>query len=506
ARIAIVGPTGAGKEDLTLVLAGLLSPDRGRVSIGEHDISTLAESIAGRRMTYVGYPAQIFAGTIAHNLFFGLKHRPLTAITPEDDDRKSHERALMEARRSGNSSYDIDADWVDYQAAGIDDPRDLVPAAERVLAMVRLDRDVYQMGLRGTIDPEDQPEVADAVMKARRAMGERLQDPRLGRLVEVFDPDAYNTNATLAENLLFGAPIGDEFTIDHLASQAYVQEVMRASGLTETLVEVGHRLASIMVELFADLPPDHDYFRQFSFIDAEDLPDYRALIGRIDASRLDDLGKAERQRLLALTFKLIPARHRLGLVEEALQARIVDARRHFRENLPAALAASVAFFDPDRYTAGASLQDNILFGKIAYGQAQAAERIGDLIGQVLADLDLRGQVIDVGLQAEVGVAGSRLSLPQRQKLALARALLKRPEILIVHDPIGPLDPGEQTAILEAMLQEFEGRTLIWSLGRSELAARFDHVLVMRQGQIVEQGAYDELNHDGSALRAMVAAE
>jgi len=48
--------------------------------------------------------------------------------------------------------------------------------------------------------------------------------------------------------------------------------------------------------------------------------------------------------------------------------------------------------------------------------------------------------------------------------------------------------------------------LIWSLSRGDLAKRFDHVLVMRQGRIVEQGAYDELNHDGSALHAMVAAE
>ena len=38
-----------------------------------------------------------------------------------------------------------------------------------------------------------------------------------------------------------------------------------------------------MVELFADLPPDHEYFRQFSFIGADDLPEYRTLIGRIDA-------------------------------------------------------------------------------------------------------------------------------------------------------------------------------------------------------------------------------
>ena len=43
----------------------------------------------------------------------------------------------------------------------------------------------------------------------------------------------------------------------------------------------------------------------------------------------------------------------------------------------------------------------------------------------------------------------RLSLPQRQKLALARAILKRPEILILYDATGSLDPGDQLAILDA---------------------------------------------------------
>ena len=146
------------------------------------------------------------------------------------------------------------------------------------------------------------------------------------------------------------------------------------------------------------------------------------------------------------------------------------------------------------------------FGKIAFGQAQAKQRIGDLMGEVLADLDLRGQVIEAGLQAEVGVGGSRLALVQRQKLALARALLKHPDILILDDPASPLDQSEQVAMVEALVEAFKGRTLIWSLNRSDLASRFDHVLVMRQGQVVEQGPYEDLNRDGSALHAMVAAE
>jgi ABC-type multidrug transport system fused ATPase/permease subunit len=500
-RIAVIGPTGAGKEDLSLVLANLLQPDSGRVMIGETDLAKLSEAVTGRQITYVGYPAQIFSGTIADNMLFGLKNRPLRAVELEGADVEAHKHSLLEAKRSGNSEFDADADWVDYDAVGIAPEDSLLPAAESALAKVQLDRDVYQMGLRGTVDPKTQTDLADAILSARRAMGERLKDPKLGRLVEVFDPELYNTNATIAENLMFGAPIGDILQIEHLASHSYVQDVLERSDLSETLVEVGYKLASTMVELFADLPSDHDYFRQFSFISAEDLPDYRTLVGRIDVSQVHDLSAEDRQRLLALTFKLIPARHRLGLVDDDLQAKVVKARHLFREQLPDDLTDAVAFFDPDQYTAGASIQDNILFGKIAYGQAQANERIGDLIATVLTDLELRGRVIQVGLQAEVGVGGARLSLPQRQKLALARALMKHPDILVAHDPTGPLDPNEQLAVIDSLIKEFEGRTLIWSLNRTEWAERFDHVIVMRQGHIVEQGAFDDLNRDGNALDA-----
>ena len=57
-----------------------------------------------------------------------------------------------------------------------------------------------------------------------------------------------------------------------------MRETLEATGLLHDLYDVGFRLAQTMVELFADLPPDHEYFRQFSFIAPEDLPTYRTLL------------------------------------------------------------------------------------------------------------------------------------------------------------------------------------------------------------------------------------
>jgi ABC-type multidrug transport system fused ATPase/permease subunit len=484
-KLGIVGPAGGGKEELTLVLAGLLTPQMGRVMVGGHEVDKLPEAVTGRRIGYVGLPTAIFGGTIEDNLLYGLRHRPIGELPPELKERRA--RSRMEALRSGNSPYDFLAYWTDYAMAGIEDPADRLPSLVHVLTLMRLDADVYAFGLRGTIEAASHPELAQALLGARQMMRERLNaDERLSRLVEPFAPDRYNDNATLAENLLFGAPIGPTFDMERVAHHPYVLETLERTGLLEELRLVGYHLATTMVELFADLPPDHEYFQQFSFIRAEDLPYYRALVARVDPGQLASLSAEDSERLLELSFKLIPARHRLGLMTDAQLQKVLEGRRYFRDHLPEALEGTIAFFDPEKYSDASSIQDNVLFGKIVYGQAQAAQRIADLLAQLLSELALREGVIEVGLQAECGVGGSRLSLPQRQKLALARAILKRPEILILYDPVAPLDAADQVHIRDAILEELADRTVIWALPSPDWAEAFEEVIVLMNGQVIKR--------------------
>ncbi len=515
-RVAIVGPSGSGKEELCLILANLLDPSRGRLLIDDKPLNELADSLTGRRLAYVGNPSAILTGTIRHNLLYGLMHRPVSdalvaaAAGPPDhaaapETQEQRDRRLKENLRAGNSPYDSDVDWIDYASAGLG-----TDAAERrqaiidALRLVRFDMDVYRMGLRNSIASATHGELAAGLLEARRGMQARLDaDPALARLVERFDPERYNTNASIAENLLFGTPVGDTFDLEQLAEQPYVVAVLDKTGLTAELLGVGYKVAATMVEIFAELPPDHDYFRQFSFITAEELPSYRALLNRTDPGNLEALAEADRKRLLALPFKLIPARHRLGLVEDELQARLLEARRVFRADLPEALAGAIDFFDPDRYNDAASIQDNILFGKVAFGQAQAEARIATLITEALEEKGLVDRVVEAGLDSPTGGGGSRLTPMQRQKLALARAVLKRPDIFVFDNPLAAFDSREQMLVRDALLDYLADKGAFWALQNPAWARQFDHVLVLEGGRLIEHGAFADLASKKGALSRLL---
>jgi putative ABC transport system ATP-binding protein len=503
-RIAVVGTGGSGTGELALLAARLLRPAKGNLSIGAHDLAQLPESVTGRRLAFIGPSGFVFSGTLGDNLFYGLKHRPLRPFEYDEEAEQRRQWYVEEAVAAGNLTFDIRADWIDREAAGAEDDAALRGQGLRALHMVGLEDEVYRLGLRGTIDPRRESGIAEAILSARTAFRARVgEDPDLADLIEVFDLSAYNTNATMAENLLFGSTVGAAFDIDRMAAHPYVLEVLEKAKLTERVLRAGYDTASTMVEIFADVPPEHELFQQYSFVSAEELAELQAWLNRIDRERLDEIGTEERTRLMSLPFKLVPARHRLGIIDEEMMAGVITARGIFARELPSSLVDAVEFFDNSAYNSATNLQDNILFGKVVYGRPQAAERVNAAISQVIDELGLRDTVIEVGLGFDVGVAGSRLAAGQRQKLAIARCLLKRPDVLVVSEATAALDSASQARIMESLIEEFAERGLIWQLHKADLAKRFDHVLVMRSGKLVEQGTFDELYVDGTHFKQLV---
>ena len=499
-HIALTGPSSGGKDLATILIARLLAPDSGQIVVAGKQIGDLPEAATGRHMGYIGPNAFVFNATLRDNILQGAMHRPMSSEEELNEDLKN-------AQLSGNSLDDLGAEWLDYNAIGVDSEERLKERLAELLQVVDLDGDVYSMGLRSTLNDSDDDQRLEQILIARQKFRERLDKSDISDFVESFDKEVFNSNASVAENLLFGTPKGDSFNLENIGTNAYVIEILQKVGLKDEFIRIGKDVASTMVELFADLPSDHEYFSQYSFISSEDLPEFQTLLARAERLGLENMSTEDSDRFLSLPFKLIPARHRLDLITEDIQKRILEARKLFAEEIGDELRDEIEFFESGYYNRSSSIQDNILFGKIALDKANAIEEVNHLITEIIDQENLRAVIINTGLDTQAGLAGSRLSQGQRQKLSIARALLRRPDHLILNDATSSLDSGSQTLVMSNLLSEMKGRNVTWALQRASLAEKFDRVLVLSGGQVVEDGSFKGLaNKKDSAFNDLLREE
>jgi ABC-type multidrug transport system fused ATPase/permease subunit len=98
-----------------------------------------------------------------------------------------------------------------------------------------------------------------------------------------------------------------------------------------------------------------------------------------------------------------------------------------------------------------------------------------------------------------------LSGGQRQRLALARALIRRPSLLVLDDTTSALDPATEAAILERLRARLSGSTVLMVASRPSTIALADDVVFVADGRIAAHGTHDELLATTAAYRELVEA-
>jgi ATP-binding cassette, subfamily B, bacterial MsbA len=150
------------------------------------------------------------------------------------------------------------------------------------------------------------------------------------------------------------------------------------------------------------------------------------------------------------------------------------------------LRRKMAVVSQDTFIFNTSVRNNI-----AYGTQEANEQAILQAARLANALEFI-QKMPEGFETQLGDRGVRLSGGQRQRIAIARALLRHPEILILDEATSALDSVSERLIQESLEKLSVGRTVVAIAHRLSTIAQADKVVVLEQGRIVEQGKYQEL--------------
>lgn len=152
----------------------------------------------------------------------------------------------------------------------------------------------------------------------------------------------------------------------------------------------------------------------------------------------------------------------------------------------AAWRGRIAFVSQDAHVFNATVRQNIAYGRLDATDAEVASaaKRADAHGFITALAD--------GYDTEIGERGTRLSGGQRQRLALARAIVRDPDLLILDEATNALDTFSEHLIQEALDVLRRDRTVVVIAHRLSTVEEADHIVVMDGGRVAEQGTLQEL--------------
>ncbi len=481
-KIAVVSEPGT-RDRFAHLIARLIHPTSGTICVGDTNLAELPEAVTGAAIGYAGPESYIFDGTVEDNLLYGIKHtqKPNGEIVDEDDF------AYRESLASGNSVDDANGDWIDYEQLGLTNEHELNDWVFRVIRAVELDGLLAARSLGMGMDVEKHQELAERLVEARSLIASKLKQQSNGaELIRPFAFDRYNANASVAANLVFGEPVGDTFEFRTLGSNALVRSVLDECDLTGRFVNIGQKLAETLIDLFGDMSPDQPLFETFSFVDKDTLQKLKIITTNVNRDGYDALEEDEKTLLISLTFQIIVDRHRFGFIDEDMQARILEARRLFREKLPEDEKDAIAFFDQETFNAQLSNRCNLLMGRINHTISGAEQKTNEITFEVLEQMKLSNEMILLATGCPVGVGGSRLSHSDKQKITLARSLIKKPDILVSNDALSSLDRDAQTRIRRNMFGLLPDTTFVLFFSEMPESSEFKQVLTLRDGRITDR--------------------
>jgi ABC-type bacteriocin/lantibiotic exporter with double-glycine peptidase domain len=464
-HLALIGFSGSGKSTLALCISQLYKYSSGSLLLGGHEVSDLSKKDMIYNMGFVPQTPFIFSGSIEENLLYSY-------------------RAMNDDPESNSNLPTLD---------------DMIG----VLQQTGLFIDVLRFGLNTIFDRNIQEDLVERIIRVRKKFRENF-GKTLTDHVEFFDEQHYLFYSSISENLIFGAPndiSGNDFFRD-----PYFLAFLDEADLTRPLLSLGADLSTQTVDILGNMPPEAVFFEQ-SPISHEEIHDYQLLVDRLNHYKLHQLEDADRRKLLELSLRFTPGKHKMASLPGILERLIIEGRALLKDKLAEEMPGKITGYDPTHYIYSQTILNNILFGKAKSAHQQSMEKINQSIIHLLIEEDLLETILETGMKFQVGSKGDNLSGGQRQKLAIARAFLKSPKLLIMDEATSALDNKSQARIQSLLNNRFKDKTTVIAVvHRLDIIKDYDLIAVMKAGKIVETGTYDELIDKKGALYELVTGK
>ncbi len=465
-HLALVGFSGSGKSTLARCLGQMYTPTGGKALLGETSVTSLSKFDVAYNVSVVSQAPYIFNGTIRENLLYSVN-----AIN----------QSPVEGIHKTKPSLDEEI---------------------AVLQQCGIFVDVLRFGLGSVLNHENSESMGSKIIRIRDSFRDEFGE-QLGSNVEFFDESKYLTYSTVAENLIFASTDQKNYNTESLAENKEWLDFLGKEGLISGLYALGANLVKECVHTLGANEPEVVFFKQ-SPVRADELKTVRGIERKINRSGLDELLDDDKRLLLSLVFRFIPGKHTLHLLSDSEQVMILEGRKAFRKMMQTRNDTHFTFYQRSEYLYDQAIMANILFGKFTTSDPEVQETFSQLLIQHLILEDLLEEIVDIGLNFQVGSMGDKLSGGQKQKLAIARSFLKPAPIIIMDEATSALDNKSQARIQRLIESRWKGtNTLISVVHRLDIIKNFDKVAVMKAGEIVEVGPYHELMEKKGFLHQLV---
>ncbi len=469
-------------RSLCFAIMQLQPQKNGAVCLGDQPLDRIPHALLNRRITYAGPDAFLFNENVAQNINYGLRQHP-----PEYDDSTESREQLEEAEASGNSLDRFDGTWTDFSINGIETWNDMRPWFEACIYAVGSGPVLYRLGLQEYFRPENveqQEDFARHFLKVRRHIRQKLHPHLDYPPLHNFDAEKFCPALMMLDNICFALNDTPEQTAVRLAESEQMIDFLKAAGLYEVAIAGGTKLAKDIYRELSVIEPSEALPVEFSRFD---LPDIReALLSYFKTGLEDVYGDCDECLVLVLFFRSCMKSTIAPYITDEIKSRVVAARALIRQPQWENLLNGMAGLKEDEMNPYLTVLENVLFGILEEPQSEEHEWLHNHIERIMVELDARSLVLIVFSMSKVGIRGSRLPFTARQKVQLTRGLIKRPDILLMHDALSALDEHEQDEIIRNIRKLLPEMTIINMGARSELPAEYTQRFRVIEHELMEQ--------------------